>query len=533
MKAHLLYKSKDFDWHFIKRAMEAREIAERGWGRNDDPYFDPHQGMPWNEEALVADLSLEPLLKAMAGKDYCIYEVSRRTILQSSHGDKEIIEYRQAVLEDCLKYPAVVQRLYKLSNDALEKKRHHYISDYTRGNPDSMLRESVSLLEDLYESLKELHVIANEHGDSFKSEGWSAFFNMLKKDLDADYLDTVKHHLGQLKSQRETTLLSAQFGEANVGTDYLLHEAPDHVKGFWARSKQVFKAKEPSYSFKLDPRDVSGFESLKQLQNRGIAYVAVSVGQSADNVADFFDMLQVELAFYIGCINLHKKLSAKNEPTCMPHVTNSKEQKFTCHGLYDVSLALSVEKQVVGNEVHADGKDLIVITGTNTGGKSTFLRSTGIAYLMMQAGMFVAAESFNANIANGIFTHFKREEDTSMESGKFDEELHRMSAIVDHIRPGALILFNESFAATNEREGSEIARQIITALRKKNIKILCVTHLYELAHGFYKSSKSHTLFLQAGRKSNGEHTFKMIEGEPSPTSYGEDLYKRIFSKDKP
>lgn len=43
------------------------------------------------------------------------------------------------------------------------------------------------------------------------------------------------------------------------------------------------------------------------------------------------------------------------------------------------------------------------------------------------------------------------------------------------------ILFNESFAATNEREGSEVGRQIITALREQNIKILFVTHLYDLA----------------------------------------------------
>ena len=51
-----------------------------------------------------------------------------------------------------------------------------------------------------------------------------------------------------------------------------------------------------------------------------------------------------------------------------------------------------------------------------------------------------------------------------MKSGKFDEELSRMNAIVDNLTPRALILFDESFAATNEREGSEIARQIVSAL---------------------------------------------------------------------
>ena len=57
-----------------------------------------------------------------------------------------------------------------------------------------------------------------------------------------------------------------------------------------------------------------------------------------------------------------------------------------------------------------------------------------------------------------------------MESGKLDEELARMSNIVDNITPNSLILFNESFAATNEREGSEIERQIISALMEKQVK---------------------------------------------------------------
>ena len=82
---------------------------------------------------------------------------------------------------------------------------------------------------------------------------------------------------------------------------------------------------------------------------------------------------------------------------------------------------------------------------------------------MMQSGMFVAAESFSANICCGIFAYYRREEYSGIGSGKLDEEVGRMSNIVDHLTPNSLSLFNESFAATNEREGSEIARQIISA----------------------------------------------------------------------
>ncbi len=63
-----------------------------------------------------------------------------------------------------------------------------------------------------------------------------------------------------------------------------------------------------------------------------------------------------------------------------------------------------------------------------------------------------------------------------------------MNDIVDHIKCHSIILFNESFAAINEREGSKIARQIIRALLDKAVKVVCVTHLYELAHGFYEAA---------------------------------------------
>jgi DNA mismatch repair ATPase MutS len=166
----------------------------------------------------------------------------------------------------------------------------------------------------------------------------------------------------------------------------------------------------------------------------------------------------------------------------------------------------------------ADGKELVLITGANQGGKSTFLRSIGLAQVMMQSGMFVVAERFAANIGEGIFTHFRRKEDPTMESGKFDEEL----------RPNSLVLFNESFAATNEREGSEIARQIASALIEKKITVFFVTHQYEFAHGMHEKHLDNALFLLAERRPDVERTFKLAVGAPLATGYGEDLYKEIF-----
>jgi len=71
--------------------------------------------------------------------------------------------------------------------------------------------------------------------------------------------------------------------------------------------------------------------------------------------------------------------------------------------LYDICLALTVKRKVVSNDVNADKKDLVIITGANQGGKSTFLRSIGLSQMMMQCGMFTPAETFTANVCDGPF----------------------------------------------------------------------------------------------------------------------------------
>ena len=267
--------------------------------------------------------------------------------------------------------------------------------------------------------------------------------------------------------------------------------------------------------------------AVAELRDRGIHLAANAVAQSKDHILSFFQMLRTELAFYLGCMNLHDRLVQIGTQVCFPLSADPGGWKHTFTGLYDVCLALT-QMSVVANDLNADNRHLVVITGANQGGKSTFLRGIGIAQLMMQAGMFVGAGHFCANISNGIFTHYKREEDATMKSGKLDEELKRMSEIVNMVTPSSLLLLNESFASTNEREGSEVARQVIYTLLESGIKVFFVTHLYKFAQDSCDHKTEGLLFLRAGRQVDGERNFKILEGEPLKTSFGEDLYKNIF-----
>ena len=143
--------------------------------------------------------------------------------------------------------------------------------------------------------------------------------------------------------------------------------------------------------------------------------------------------------------------------------------------------------------------------------------------------MFVAARAFRADVRHGVFTHFRREEDVELRSGKLDEELSRMSSIVDDLKPDSLVLLNESFASTNEREGSEIGRQIVRALVERGIKVGYVTHMFDLAASLRAEHDDAARFLRAERLPDGRRTFKVVPGEPLPTSHGQDIYHDVFT----
>jgi len=497
-----------------------------------DRDFDLSGELPPNAKDLSQDLALDALFAAMAqgdkpgAKDFLsVLEVVRRVVLSGSD-ELDTILYRQEILKDCLKHPDIVRQIYSIPVEFLERKRKEWLWISPRhAGPSSILSGAQRMLEVSLYLLQRLRQIADEHAGAFASRGFRRFFSMIEQELDDAYLATVAKHIQALRFPKGV-LLSAQLGNGNEGTQYMLCQ-PNDLERSWI--KRVLAAKSPIYSVSLHPRDDHGVQVLGELRDRGLARVANSVAQAAEHIESFFKVLRWELAFYIGCLNLHEQLKQLDAPVAFPQVAPAEERRFSCTGLYDISLALTMKRKVVGNDVTADGKNLIIITGPNQGGKTTFLRSVGLAQLMMQAGMFVPAESFSANVCSGVFTHFKREEDKTMERGKFEEELKRMSAIVDLVKPNGLILLNESFASTNEREGSEIAREVVSALLEAGTKIPYVTHLYEFACRAYEQRAQNVLFLRAERLADGTRTFKVKEGDPLETSYGVDLYTRIFT----
>src|ERR1700685_305226 len=520
MKAHLMYRERDFDPQQI--------LARR---KKDQRAKKPDQGLqpllPWNWQALTQDLGLDILFNSMADGEAFLFEVAKVALL-SSATEVDTILYRQGIYRDCLKQERLVRRLYQIAVEAIEGEQKNYWSAFGR-YPSGTLSRAVDVLQLFMTKLKLLREIADDHAGKFKSEGIIRLFAMLRRELSDGYLAEIEAHLLNLRF-RKGTLISATLGQGLKATDYVLRKPHDDKRNWIER---LLSPEPVGFTFHLHPRDEGGARALSEIRDQGVNLVANALAQSTDHILSFFEMLRTELAFYIGCLNLHRRFAVLEQPVCIPVASAVGTFRLAFVGLSDASLLLNGQHPVIANDLDADGKQLIIITGANTGGKSTFMRSLGLAQLMMQAGMFVAAEAFTAEVRTALYTHYKREEDPAMESGKLDEELKRMSAIVDKLLPGAMVLFNESFAATNEREGSEIAAQITIALLERGVKICFVTHLYEFTQRLHAGDIRSAIFLRAERRADGTRTFRLVEGEPLQTSYGKDLYDIVFATDRP
>ena len=461
---------------------------------------------------LISDLELNTIFEAMANDDKKIREVVQ-AVLTDPAIDEETILYRQETLKDVIANHEVILKLYAIIKEAYELKRKTWSWFTDTQYLTSIFSSARELLQIYTETLGKLRKVADENITNFHSESLTRLFQEWEEELSDEYLDELRKEL-KLLQLKDGMIISAKLGNYNQGVNYCLRKKEDSgFKRHWRFAP----------TGQIAPQDDRGLEDLGRREDRALNEVANALAQSAGHLEGFFSQLENELAFYLGGYNLYEKLKDLGEPVCYPEVSAKRE----FDSLYDISLVLIKKEKVTGNDLDGEDKKLYLITGANQGGKSTFLRSIGQAQLMGQAGLFVAGTQNRLPLRNGIYTHFKKEEDEKMQSGKLDEELARINAIVDHLNKDSLILMNESFSSTNEREGSKIGYDLTKALKQQGVEIFAVSHLYTYVSCFLNDPG--TMYLKAQRNQDGSRSFRIIPGKPETTAYGQDIYLRIFN----
>ncbi len=478
----------------------------------------------------------------------CVYDKYIKEIYQFPISlmttDKNVIYYRQNILRDFIKNREVLVNLYQFIQELLQEfynDRFELQSKHITESFNATKRISKKLLM----ALENMNRYYTKYKDLFKSEGLKSYVDRFLNTFSLDYIEKLNQvflHLEFPKGYYVLGSLDERLELSNLKIYDEISSIKEQKKKLEPTGVQLRNKISMFKTYDVDIKEDKEWKHKKVIENphaiasaeidymhftdKILLELAPSICNLVNDVVEYLKKSREEMAFYIGAINLYDKLIAKGMPICTPKVSDT--TKFMCDGLYDVALALESTNPVVGNTL--DKTSMITyISGANQGGKTTFLRSYGQAIIMMQLGLFVAGKAFESNTFTSLHTHFNKEEDKSMESGKLDEELKRLDGIMDNVKRGSLILFNESFQSTSEREGSQIAFDIIRALYEKGVSTMSVSHMYHLFYlldDYFKNDEVY--YLRATRDDSGTRSYALSPSKPLTTAFAMDIYKEIF-----
>ncbi len=536
MKAYLLYEDKEWV--------------------NTNSYFDT--------QSIIQDLGLRILymmaarevikegdkVKAIGAPDLWIEETMKRIMMVPLETEKEIL-YRQELLKDCLKEPEFIIELYRISKEVLKRwddLGRRTKEKITSKNNLANLITDIHILQLFVQTLGEIKALFQKYDGRLEAAGWLALRNRLdevfsdkqqedwKRVLEdiSFFVDTLARE-EESKSEmlkKPSLVMECSLGDGMKLQGFLLEEVKSVSKKYRNPNSTISKVQGYIQSKTPDSvtivRDTPLQEYAAKLEYEVVKYIMEHSRSFVAKFQRFFDQLHLQTAFYRGAVNLMAHMDRFGVEICYPKVTDKGTLRF--EELKEVVMCMEQRIEAIGNTCDMENIMLLIVTGANQGGKSTFLRSIGIAQVMMQCGLMVAAQSFESGIFPSLFTHFTRREDSAMNSGRLDEELGRMNQIIENLGEHSMILLNESFATTTEKEGSVIAYDIIKALTEAGVKVLTVTHLLSFAQRMYEETEvgQGIEFFSAQRLEDGKRTFKMIQHAPELTSFGLDLYERII-----
>jgi DNA mismatch repair ATPase MutS len=191
-----------------------------------------------------------------------------------------------------------------------------------------------------------------------------------------------------------------------------------------------------------------------------------------------------ELQFYLAFCDYIRPLRAAGLSFCYPEVsTTNKEVHAT--GTFDLALArklVAEGKPVVANDFSlTDPERILVVTGPNQGGKTTFARTFGQLHHLACVGCPVPGSAARLLLFDRLFTHFAREEDITKMTGKLEDDLIRIGKILREATGRSIVILNEIFASTTLHDARFLGTKLLTKVMRLDALCVYVTFVDELA----------------------------------------------------
>lgn len=237
-------------------------------------------------------------------------------------------------------------------------------------------------------------------------------------------------------------------------------------------------------------------------------------------------LLEREIHFCLAWNEHMSRLRSSGLSFCYPTIANDLDEAFGKE-VFDVSLAdvlIRRNQKIVTNSFHLVGTErMVVVSGPNQGGKTTFARAFGQMHHLARIGCPVPGQEACITLRDEIFTIFEREEDIRTQTGKLEEELLRIHSVLQSATAKSLLIMNESLASTSLADALLLGRKIMAQIDRIGLLCIFVTFIEELA-SFNLSTVSMVAAVDADDPS--KRTFQLVRRRADGHAYAMAIAER-------